>query len=238
MTGTGFVGKTAALCRKDLRLEMRSLDTLPPMVAFGVTVALVLAFTVPSGTTSGPGGGPTATIAYVEAGFLWITVVFASLIAFGRTFETERRDGALDALLLAPLDRSGLFAAKLGANLCYLVLLEAVMLPVFGLFFAFRPSVVFGPLVIVALLVDLGLAAVGTLLAAVAAQTRSRELLLPLLALPALVPVLISGVELTSDLVLGAGFGSIAARGWFVILVAFDVVATVAGALAFEAAID
>jgi heme exporter protein B len=87
-------------------------------------------------------------------------------------------------------------------------------------------------------LVDVGFVALGTLYAALAAQTRSRELLLPLLALPALVPVFIAALELTADLLLGAGFEAVAARGWFGILVAFDVVFVTAGALLFDSVLD
>ncbi len=228
MSGVGFVAKTAALTRKDLRVEARSRDTLPPMLAFAFTVALVLAFTLPDATRAS---------AKVVAGFLWITVLFAGLIGFARTFEVEREEGALDALLLAPLDRSGIFFSKATANLIFLALVEVFLVPVFGLFFALDLSS-WLMLALVIVLVDIGFVTVGTLFASLASQTRSRELILPILALPVLVPAFIAGVELSANLFAGAGLDAIAARGWFGILLFFDAVFLVVGALGFEFVID
>jgi heme exporter protein B len=230
------------LVRKDLRIELRARDTLPPMLAFSLAVTLLLAFTLPTAgrlraPTELPGVG-TVPVAGVLAGFLWVTVLFAGLIGFARTFEFERRDSALDALLLAPIDRSALFASKALSNLVSLVVLEIVLVPVFGFLFGIDLLGSLGPLVVVIVLVDVGFVAVGTLFSALAAQTRSRELILPLLALPALVPVFIAGVELTGDLLLGAGIGAVAERGWFGILIGFDVIFVTAGAMTFEYALD
>ena len=239
--GPGFAHKTLLLIRKDLRVEARGRDTLPPMLAFCLTVALLLAFSLPGDTRMRaaveiPLG--TVALADVIAGFLWITVLFAGLIGFARTFEVERDEGALDALLLVPLDRSGLFAAKALSNLVYLALIEALLVPVFALFFSLQLGARWWTLIAVVLLVDIGFVAIGTLFSSVAAQTRSRELILPILALPALVPIFIAAVELTSDLFTGGSIDELAARGWFGVLVAFDVVFAAIGALAFEFAID
>ena len=237
----GFAGKVAALARKDLRVEARGRDTLPPMLAFSFAVVLVLAFTLPdtSGLEAG-GDAPrgTVTLANVLSGFLWITFLFAGLIGFARTFEVEREQGAIDALLLVPLDRSGLFAAKALANLAYIGVMQLLITPVFAILFGVDLGAGWLTFALVCILADIGFVAVGTLFSSLAAQTRSRELILPLLALPALVPVFIAATELTSDLFLGAGLDAVAARGWFAILVAFGVVFSAVGALAFEYAVD
>jgi heme exporter protein B len=233
MTEAGFLTKTMWLAAKDLRIEMRARDTLAPMLGFAATVALVLAFALPEASADNG-----VVVAYVQSGFLWVTILFAGLIGFGRTFEVERAEGALDSLLLVPLDRSALFVSKGLSNLAFIVVLEAVLLPLSALLFAYDLGGSWGALAVVVALVDLGFVAVGTLYAALAAQTRSRELLLPLLALPALVPVFIAALELTADLFLGAGFDALAARGWFGILVAFDVVFVTAGAVLFDAVLD
>ncbi|MBA2312761.1 MAG: heme exporter protein CcmB [Actinobacteria bacterium] len=238
MRPSGFLAKTSALAIKDLRVELRGRDTLPPMLAFAFTVALVLAFAVPELPATARPTKLTVALAYVEAGFLWITVLFAGLIGFARTFEVEREEGAIDALLLAPVDRSGLFIAKAAANLVFVACVEAVVVPSLALFFAIDLGAGWLPLLGVIVLVDLGFVAAGTLFAAVAAQTRSRELLLPLLALPTLVPVFIAAIELTADLFLGAAFDDMAGRGWFAILLAFDVIYGVVAALTFELALD
>ena len=232
MTEANFVTKTMLLAAKDLRIEMRARDTLAPMLGFAATVALVLAFALPDA----PAG--QGVVAYVQAGFMWVTVLFAGLIGFGRTFEVERAEGALDSLLLVPVDRSALFLSKALSNLAFVVVLELVLVPLTALLFAFDLGPSWAGLLAVVALVDVGFVAVGTLYAALAAQTRSRELLLPLLALPALVPVFIAALELTADLLLGAGFEAVAARGWFGILVAFDVVFVTAGALLIDPVLD
>jgi heme exporter protein B len=239
---TGWAAKTTALIAKDLRVEVRARETLPPMLVFSLAVTLLLAFTLP---TSGPLEAPRTlpgpglvVLADVLAGFLWVTVLFAGLIGFARTFEVDRADGALDVLLLVPLDRSGLFAAKAMANLVSLVVLEVILFPVFALFFGIDLVGVLGPILLVIALVDVGFTAIGTLFSSLAAQTRSRELMLPILALPALVPVFIAAVELTSDLFIGGGLGAVTERGWFGILIAFDVIFVTLGALAFEFTLD
>jgi heme exporter protein B len=241
-TGAGWTAKTFTLVRKDLRVEVRARETLPPMLAFSLAITLLLAFTLPTaGALEEPSGLPgvgLVPLADVLAGFLWVTILFAGLIGFARTFEIDRADGAIDALLLVPLDRTGLFAAKAIANLASLVLVEVVLVPLFAIFFRIDLASSLVGLVLVIVLVNLGFSAIGTLFAALAAQTRSRELMLPILALPALVPVFIAGVELTSDLFLGEGMTAIAERGWFGILIAFDVIFITLGALAFEFTLD
>ena len=238
----GWLAKTAVLARKDLRIELRARDTLPPMLAFTFAVTLLLAFTLPtSGRLEAPASVPgvgLAPLADVLAGFFWVTVLFAGLIGFARTFAVEQQEGALDALLLVPLDRTGLFFSKAAANFVSILLVQAVLLPAFALLFGVELASSLGPMVAVVLLVDVGFVAIGTLFSALAAQTRSRELILPILALPALVPVFIAGVDLSADLFLGGGLGAVTEQGWFGLLVAFDVIMTTTAALAFEFAID
>ena len=232
-TEAGFTAKVRSLARKDLRVEARGRDTLPPMIAFSCAVVLVLAFTIPEQSEI-----ESDVLGRILAGFLWITILFAGLIGFARTFEIEREEGALDSLLLAPLDRSGLFLAKAAANLAFLLLVEALVVPAFVFLFDLDLGSGWIALAVVLVLADIGFVAIGTLFSSLAAQTRSRELILPLLALPALVPVFIAAVELTSDLFLGAGFGAVAERGWFGILIAFDLLFGIVGSLVFEFAID
>jgi heme exporter protein B len=227
-SGPGFAAKTLALARKDLRIEMRARQTLVPMIVFALTVGLVLGFAAPE----------RARAPSVTAGFLWITVLFAGLIGFARTFAIEQEEGALDTLLLAPLDRSGLFAAKAGANLASVLTLQAIVLPLFALLFDLDLTGRWATLAAVVAFTDVGFVSVGTLFAALAAQTRSRDLILPVLALPMLVPVFIPAVELSADLLGGRPLPEVAARGWFAILLCFDIVAATVGALTFEYAIE
>lgn len=239
-TEAGFLSKTWALVRKDLVIEFRARATLPPMVAFVLAVTVLLAFALPAGAElTAPVDLPTGAVplADVLAGFLWVTILFAGLIGFARTFEVERTTGALDPLLLAPLDRSALFIAKAVANLVFLILVELLLFPAFAILFGIQVGADWGLLILVTILADVGFVAIGTLFASVAAQTRSRELVLPVLAMPALVPLFIGATELTSDLFLG-GTGSVIDAGWFAILAAFAGIFSVVGALAADFVLD
>lgn len=238
----GFVAKTATLARKDLRIEMRARETLPPMLAFAFTVTVLLSFTLPGtpeleAPRTLPAVG-TVALADVLAGFLWVTVLFAGLIGFARTFESERDEDALNSLLLVPVDRSGLWLAKAIANLTFIVAVELFLVPAFSLLFGFKILGDLPILVAVILLIDVGFVATGTLFSALAAQTRSRELMLPILALPALVPVFLGAVELSSDIFLGRALSGDGTLGWVAIVAVYDAVAIAVSVMAFEYAID
>ena len=237
----GFRAKTAALAAKDLRIELRGRDTLLPMLIFSITVVLLLSFALPASTgLADPVELPLSTVplADVLAGFLWLTVLFAGLIGFARTFASENEDGALDALLLAPLDRSGLFLAKAVANLFYVAVTQAFLFPIAALLFGLQLGGEWLALIAIIVLVDLGFSAIGTLFAALAAGTTARELILPVLALPALIPVFIAAVELSSSLFTGHSLGELSGSGWFGILIAFDVIFGIVAALAFDFVLD
>jgi heme exporter protein B len=167
------------LARKDLLLELRARDTLPAMLLFVVAALVVFHFALP---------GDRSELA--AKGLLWVALVFTALLGLTRAFVAEREQRLLDGLLLAPCDRSAIWLAKGLATLAFLAVAEVVALPAFALFF----SGVNGATVAGVLLADVGIAAVGTLLAAMASVSRARELLLPLLFLPLAIPVVVGGV--------------------------------------------
>jgi len=239
--GPGFLSKTIALIGKDLAVELRGRSTFPPMIAFSLAVILLLAFTLPAGgSLRRPASLPfgTAPVADVVAGFLWITILFAGIVGFARTFEVEREERALDPLLLVPVDRSALFVAKAAANLVFITLLQVVVISLFLLLFQVDLGARALVLVLVVVVADIGFVAAGTLFASLAAQTTSRELILPIVALPALVPLFIGAVDLTAELFMGATLRDLTDSGWFGILLAFDLLFGVGGAIAFEFAVD
>jgi heme exporter protein B len=174
-----YFGDAAVLARKDLRLELRARDTLPAMLLFVLAIFAVFHFALPAGSSR-----------LAELGLLWVAVVFTALLGLGRAFVAEREQGLLDALVLAPCDRSAIWLAKGIATFAFLAVAEVVALPAFALFF--RPI---GWATIAGMaLADLGICAVGTLLSAMAAAGRARELLMPLLFLPLALPIVIGGV--------------------------------------------
>jgi heme exporter protein B len=174
-----YLSDVVALARKDLLLELRSRDTLPAMLLFVVSTLVVFHFALPTGAS-----------ATAEVGLLWIAILFTALLGLVRAFVAEREQRVLDGLVLSPCDRSAIWLGKSIAVLAFLVAAELVALPAYGLFFA----PVSWELVAAVALADVGLAAVGTLLAAMAAAGRARELLLPLLFLPLVIPVVVGGI--------------------------------------------
>jgi heme exporter protein B len=167
------------LTHKDLRVELRARDTLPAMLLFVLSTLVVFHFALPEGT------GDEA--AY---GLLWVAIVFTALLGLARAWVPEQEHGVLDALVLAPCDRSAIWLGKTLATLAFLLLAQLVALPAFVLFFApLDATALLG-----VLLADIGICAVGSLMAAMAAASRSREVLLPLLVLPLAIPLVVGGV--------------------------------------------
>jgi heme exporter protein B len=176
---SSYLADVGALARKDLLLELRARDTLPAMLLFVLSALVVFHFVLPS--------NPSALAA---KGMLWIAILFTALLGLARAFAAEREQGVIDGLVLAPSDRSAIWLGKAIAVLVFLVLAELVALPAFALFFTGVDGSTVGGVA----LADLGIAAVGTLLAGMSAASRARELLLPLLFLPLAIPIVIGGV--------------------------------------------
>jgi heme exporter protein B len=205
-----YLADVAALTRKDLRVELRARDTFPAMLLFVVSTLVVFHFALPAGA------GDDA--AY---GLLWVAIVFTALLGLARAWVPEQEHGVLEGLVLAPSDRSAIWLGKTFATLAFLVAAQAVALPVFVLFFAPLDATALAGV----LLADIGICAVGSLMSAMAAAGRSRELLLPLLVLPLTIPLVIGGV--------GAAVSPDAER-YLLLLALYDAVFTVLSWASFE----
>jgi heme exporter protein B len=176
---SGYFGDVAALTRTNLRLELRSRDTVPSLLLFVVSTLVVFRFALPADASD-----------LAATGLLWIAVLFTALLALTRAFVAERDQRVLDGLVLTPCDRSAIWLGKALSILTFLVVVEAIALPAFALFFAPIDAATVAAFA----LADIGIVVVGTLLAAMAAASRARELLLPLLFLPLVIPVIVGGV--------------------------------------------
>jgi heme exporter protein B len=174
-----YLSDVGALARKDLLLELRARDTLPAMLLFVVSTLVVFHFVLPAETTD-----------LAATGLLWVALLFTALLGLSRSFAAEREQGVIDGLVLAPSDRSAIWLGKALSILAFLGLAEAIALPAFGLFFKPVDAALVGGVA----LANVGIAAVGTLLAAMATASRARELLLPLLFLPLAIPIVVGGV--------------------------------------------
>jgi heme exporter protein B len=218
-----FGQQVAAIVWKDLRCELRTRQTWSAMALFALLVLVVFNFAFDLRVEN---------MAAVAPGVLWVAFVFASVLGLGRTITAERDQGALDRLLLCPVDRKAVYVAKLLGNLVFIGGVEVVAVPVFAAIY--NVPIVGGPLIAIVALGTVGVAAVGTLFSAVAANTRARELLLPVLVFPLLVPVVIAAVRATSDLIVPIAGDA----PWLGLIAAFDVIFLSISAIAFEYVVE
>jgi heme exporter protein B len=200
--------------RKDLRLELRTFETLPAMALFSLSTFVIFHFGFNRPTISGQ----------LAAGVLTVTLLFAALLGAGRLFVAEREQGGFDAFLLAPVDRNALLIAKASGMFLFLAVLEVIAVPAFSLLLLGPPL---GPrlpgLIAILALADLGLAVIGTFVSAIAIHTRARDLIAPIIGLPLLIPALIATARAAGP-VLRAGAHSAPPGKWIAILALYDLV--------------
>ena len=209
-----MIRATLAILRKDLRLELRTKESVPAMTLFSLTVFVLFHFGLDRDSLDGA----------LASGVLWVTLLLAAVIGVSRLFAAEREQGGIDSLRLAPVDLTALVLAKAAALFLYLLAVELVALPAFSVLLLGPDMLDALPeLPLVVLLADVGLAFVGALVAAVAAETRARELIVPLLLLPLLVPVLVAAAQATDPLLRGDGSPEELGR-WLALLGLYDVV--------------
>jgi heme exporter protein B len=204
-----------AILRKDLLVELRTLETIPAMVLLSVITFVIFHFGLNRTTIDGQ----------LAAGVLTATLLFAAMLGINRLFVAEREQGGFDAFLLAPVDRSAMLLAKAAGLFTFLALLEVIAVPAFGLFLL-GPSL--GPalpgLILVLALADLALAVIGTLVSAIAVQTRARDLIGPVIGLPLLIPALIATARAMGPLLRSAHASSAPPGKWLAILALYDLV--------------
>jgi heme exporter protein B len=208
---------------KDLLVERRSKETLNALFFFALLLLFVFQFTL---------GPDRERLAGALPGLLWLGFILSGLLGLGRAFVVERENDCWEALLLAPGDKSAIYVGKLAGNLLLMLVVETMLLALFGVFFNLDLIPVLPALAVVIALGTIGFAAIGTLFAAMTAQVRARELLFPVLLLPVQVPVLLASVKATEAVLLGEPLGAVA--HWLKLLVAADVVYVAVGVLTFD----
>jgi heme exporter protein B len=213
-----------AILRKDLLIEWRTKESVPAMTLFTLTVYVLFHFGLDRDRLDGE----------LASGVLWVTLLLAAVIGVSRLFAAEREQGGIDGLLLSPVDRTALFVAKAAVLFLYLCVVELVAVPAFALLLL-GPDLgaAFPELLAILLLGNLGIAAVGALVSALAAETRARELIVPLLLLPLLVPLLISCAQATEPLLRQDAGPEDLAR-WLGLLSLYDVVFVLVSVAVFD----
>lgn len=216
-----YFRQVGVMIRADTLAELRTRETPVAMVVFALLVLLIFSFAF----DLRPGTPPD-----VLSGVLWSAILFSGMLGLGRGFATERERGTLDGLLLAPVDRSAIYLARLADNLLLMFIMEAVTLPATAFFFnipVWRPA-----LLLTVFLGTLAFAIVGTLFAVIAASSRARDVLLPVLLLPVSVPIVIASVEQTAAVLSGPTL--LAAFPWTRLTIGYAVLFFIMSMLLFE----
>jgi heme exporter protein B len=219
-----FFQTVNTLVWRDLLSEYRSREILGGGIVFALLTLVVFNFAIDLRLESAEEVAP---------GILWIGFAFAGMLAFGRSFAAERERGTLDGLLLAPIDRGAIYLARAITNAILMCIVELVSLPVFVALYNVRAA--WGELLLTTALGTIGFTSAGTLVAAIAANTRAREIMLPVLLLPLTVPVLIASVKATA---VALGAQSVEPLPWLQLLLAFDVIMVATSFLVFEYILD
>lgn len=221
----GYIGPALAVLAKDTLLELRTKDILVSVPVFALLVLVVFNFAL----------DPTpGTVAMIAPGILWVAYTFGGVLGLNHSFAIERDRGNIHGLMLAPVGRDAIFFGKFLGNLAFMLLVEAAVYPVFAVLFN-MPLLVPG-IVPVALLATVGIAAVGTVFAAMAVNTRSREVMLPVLFFPVVVPVIVAAVEASGGLIRGDASADL--TRWLPLMAVFDAVFLVVCPAAFSLVLE
>jgi heme exporter protein B len=221
---TGFLRPILLIAWKDILLEVRTKEIITSMLIFALLVVIIFNFAFdPS----------PALVVLVVPGIFWVAFTFAGVLGFNRSFILEKDRGSLDGLLLCPVSRDVIYLGKLVGTVSFMVVAEVLLLPVFAVLY--NVSLFLPGFLLVAFLATLGFAIIGTLFSAMAVNTRSREIMLPLLLFPISVPVLIAAVEATRALL----DPSVSMpSSWWQLLLAFDVIFLVISSFLFGTVLE
>lgn len=216
-----YLRAVIAIVRKDVTAEIRSRELISAMLVFSLLVVLIFNFALELDRFAREN---------VAAGVLWVTFIFAGTLGLNRTFAAEKDRGSFDGLLLAPVDRTTIYFGKLIATIVFMLIVEIIVIPVFSVLYSI--SLLHPLLLGVVLLGTLGYAAVGTLLACMAAHTRTRDVLLPILLFPVTIPVVIAAVKASAGILLAFEWGDLAP--WINLLIVYDTIFIAVAFMVFD----
>lgn len=221
----GYLRALWAVVWKDLAAELRSRELISAMLVFALLVIIIFNFALEL---------DAKTRSNVTSGVLWVTFAFAGTLGLNRSMAMEKDRGCLDGLLLAPVDRSSIYFGKMLGNLFFMLIVEAIVLPVYSILYntnLFNPG-----LIVVTLLGSIGYVAVGTLLSSMAVQTRTRDVLLPILLFPVVIPVFIASVKASSGFLSNIEMSEI--WPWLNLLIVYDVIFTAIAFMVFDYVVE
>lgn len=220
-----FLNAVGAIIWKDMAAELRSRELLSAMLVFALLVILIFNFALEL---------DAKTRSTVTAGVLWVTFAFAGTLGLTRSMAVEKDRGCLDGLLLAPVDRSAIYFGKAIGNLIFMLVVEAIVIPVYSILY--NVNLFNTGLILVILLGSIGYVSVGTLLASMAVQTRTRDILLPILLFPVEIPVFIAAVKASTGFLSGIELAEI--MPWINLLLVYDVIFTAVAFMLFDFVVE
>jgi heme exporter protein B len=218
-----YVRKILTIVWKDVVAEIRTKEMFSAMFIFAVLTVVTFQFAFELRVAS-------RNLVEVAPGVLWVSFAFAGILGLNRAFVLEKDRGCLEGLLLAPVDHTAIYFGKMLSTTLFMLVVEAILLPIFLVFFGL--NLLQPDILLVVLLGTWGFSGVGTLLSAITARTRAREVLLPILLLPVAAPVLIAAVKATAALLDGLAFGDVGA--WLNLLLAYDVIFPAVAFMTFD----
>jgi len=216
-----FWSKVFAIARKDTLSELRSREILSSVLMFALLVIVIYEFAF---------GGDPDTIKTVAPGMLWTTFVFAGMLSLNRAFIPEKEQGCLEGLMICPVSREAIYAGKAISSLLFMLIIEAIGLIAFTVLF--NLPVISLPVITITVFTTIGFVAVGTLFSALSVNTKAREMVLPILFLPIVIPIIIGAVNATQAALASGSFSDVGS--WLQIIIAFDVIFSVVSFLTFD----
>ena len=220
-----FIRAVSAVVWKDLQAEFRSRELFSAMLVFSLLIILIFNFALDL---------DVKTRQSVTSGVLWATFAFAGTLGLNRSMAIEKDRGCMDGLLLAPVDRSAIYFGKVISNLAFMLIVEIIVLPVYSVLYGinlFQPG-----LLLVILLGSIGYVGVGTLLSAMSVQTRTRDILLPILLFPVVIPVILSAVKASGGFLEGLDFSEILSP--LSLLITYDIIFIAVAFMVFDAVVE
>lgn len=221
----GYLRAIAAVVWKDLAAELRSRELISAMLVFALLVILIFNFALELDIEAR---------ATVTAGVLWVTFAFAGTLGLNRSMAIEKDRGCLDGLLLAPVDRSAIYFGKMIANLVFMILVEMIVVPIYSILY--NVNLFIPGLLVVILLGSIGYVAVGTLLVTMSVQARTRDILLPILLFPVVLPVLLAAVKASANFLQGIEMAEI--WPWLNLLIVYDVIFIAIAFMVFDYVVE
>lgn len=218
-----FLGKVLTILWKDILSELRTRDIVVSVLVFALLVIVIFNFAF-----------EPERVGLVAPGILWVALTFAGVLGLSRSFVLEKDNDCLEGLMLCPVDRGVIYFGKMLGSLTFILVVAVIVLPIFFILFnlpIFRPE-----LVLIVVLATIGFASVGTLFSALAVNTKAREIMLPILFFPIVVPVIIAAVKATGLVLAGESWDSLSP--WLQVMVAFDIIFIVVSSLVFEFIIE